>query len=123
MLNYSFSCRSTFFCILRDKNGYTIINGTGNYYTEAQTREQTRADIIVDYLGKQYVIELKIWQSDEYNKKGEKQLADYLEYYHLKKGYLLSFNFNKNQKTGLKEIEVNNKKIIEVSTPSNNILV
>ena len=36
MLNDSFSCRSTFFCILRDKNGYTIINGTGNYYIEAQ---------------------------------------------------------------------------------------
>ena len=53
MLNDSFSCRSTFFCILRDKNGYTIINSTGNYYTEAQTREQTRTDIIVDYLGKQ----------------------------------------------------------------------
>ena len=73
MLNDSFSCRSTFFCILRDKNGYTIINGTGNYYTEAQTREQTRTDIIVDYLGKQYVIELKIWRGDEYNKRGEKQ--------------------------------------------------
>lgn len=35
MLNDSFSCRSTFFCILRDKNGYTIINGTGNYYIKA----------------------------------------------------------------------------------------
>lgn len=44
-----------FFCILRDKNGYTIINGTGNYYTEAHPREQTRTDIIVDYLGKQHV--------------------------------------------------------------------
>ena len=42
MLNDSFSCRSTFFCILRDKNGYTIINGTGDYYTEAQTREHNR---------------------------------------------------------------------------------
>lgn len=83
MLNDSFSCRSTFFCILRDKNGYTIINGTGNYYTEAQPREQTRSDIIVDYLGKQYVIELKIWRGDEYNKRGEKQLAEYLDYYHL----------------------------------------
>ena len=58
-----------FFFILKDKNGYTIINGTGNYYTEAQTREQTRTDIIVDYLGKQYVIELKIWRGDEYNKR------------------------------------------------------
>ena len=40
MLNDSFSCRSTFFCILRDKNGYTIINGTGNYYIE--DRKSTR---------------------------------------------------------------------------------
>lgn len=47
-------------------------------------------------------------------KGGEKQLAEYLEYYHLEKGYLLSFNFNKNKKTGLKEVEVGNKKIIEV---------
>ena len=48
-----------------------------------QTRDQTRTDIIVDYLGKQYVIELKIWRGDEYNKRGEKQLAEYLDYYHL----------------------------------------
>ena len=60
-----------------------IINGTGNYYIEAQTRDQTQTDIIVDYLGKQYVIELKIWRGDEYNKRGEKQLAEYLDYYHL----------------------------------------
>ena len=91
-----------------------IINGTGNYYIEAQTRDQSRTDVIVDYLGKQYVIELKIWRGNEYNKRGEKQLAEYLEYYHLEKGYLLSFNFNKNKKTGLKEVEVDNKKIIEV---------
>ena len=59
----------------------------------------------MDYLGKQYVIELKIWRGNEYNKRGEKQLAEYLEYYHLEKGYLLSFNFNKNKKIGLKEVE------------------
>lgn len=82
-----------------------IINGTGNYYIEAQTRDQSRTAVIVDYLGKQYVIELKIWRGNEYNKRGEKQLAEYLEYYHLEKGYLLSFNFNKNKKTGLKEVE------------------
>ena len=60
------------------------------------------------------MIELKIWRGNEYNIRGEKQLAEYLEYYHLEKGYLLSFNFNKNKKTGLKEVEVDNKKIIEV---------
>ena len=36
-----------------------IINGTGNYYIEAQTRDQKRTDVIVDYLGKQYIVELK----------------------------------------------------------------
>ena len=27
-----------------------IINGTGNYYLEAQTRDERRTDVIVDYL-------------------------------------------------------------------------
>lgn len=91
-----------------------IINGIGNYYIEAQTRDQTRTDIVVDYLGKQYVIELKIWHGNEYNKRGEQQLADYLNYFRLEKGYLLSFNFNKNKKTGMKEIQVENRRILEV---------
>lgn len=90
-----------------------IINGIGNYYIEAQTRDQTRTDIIVDYLGKQYVIELKIWHGDEYNKRGEKQLIQYLEYHHLNCGYLLSFNFNKNKVSGLKEIQVGSHTLIE----------
>lgn len=90
-----------------------IINGVGNYYIEAQTRDQTRTDIIVDYLGKQYVIELKIWHGDAYLKRGEKQLAEYLEYYHLDRGYLLSFNFNKNKTTGMKEITVGERSIVE----------
>lgn len=42
-----------------------IINGTGNYYIETQTREQKRTDIIVDYLGEQYIIEMKIWHRKE----------------------------------------------------------
>ena len=32
-----------------------IINGTGNFYVEAQTRDETRTDIVVDYLGRQSV--------------------------------------------------------------------
>jgi hypothetical protein len=39
-----------------------IINGTGNYYIEAQTRDAKRTDLVVDYLGEQFVIELKIAQ-------------------------------------------------------------
>lgn len=90
-----------------------IINGTGNYYIEAQTRDQKRTDVIVDYLGKQYIVELKIWRGEEYNTEGEKQIAEYLDYYHLDKGYLLSFNFNKNKQSGMKTIRVNGKTVVE----------
>jgi hypothetical protein len=90
-----------------------IINGTGNYYIEAQTRDMRRTDVIVDYLGKQYIIELKIWHGDEYNTRGENQLAEYLDYYHIDKGYLLSFNFNKNKESGMHTIELNGRTIVE----------
>lgn len=90
-----------------------IINGVGNYYIEAQTRDSRRTDIIVDYFGQQYIIELKIWHGDEYNTQGEKQLSGYLNYYHIDKGYLLSFNFNKNKQSGVHTIELNGKTIIE----------
>ena len=90
-----------------------IINGTGNYYIEAQTRDARRTDVIVDYMGEQFIIELKIWYGNEYNERGEKQLADYLDYYHKEKGYLISFNFNKNKKTGIQEISIGEKTIVE----------
>lgn len=90
-----------------------IINGTGNYYLEAQTRDARRTDVIVDYLGERFIIELKIWHGNEYNERGEQQLADYLDYYHKDKGYMLSFNFNKNKQIGLNEIRLGNKTIVE----------
>ena len=69
--------------------------------------------MIVDYLGEQFIIELKIWRGNAYHERGEKQLADYLDYYHLKKGYMLSFNFNKNKQAGIKEIWFGNRLLIE----------
>ena len=90
-----------------------IINGTGNYYIEVQTRDQRRTDVIIDYLGKQYIIEMKIWHGNEYNTQGEKQLSEYLNYYHIDKGYLLSFNFNKNKQSGMHTIELNGRTIVE----------
>lgn len=90
-----------------------IINGTGNYYIEAQTRDERRTDIIVDYRGEQFIIELKIWHGNEYNERGEAQLADYLNYYHKDKGYLLSFNFNQKKEVGVKELCVEGKAIVE----------
>ncbi|MCD7766526.1 MAG: AAA-like domain-containing protein [Lachnospiraceae bacterium] len=90
-----------------------IINGTGNYYIESRTRNQERTDVIVDYGGKQYVIELKIWRGNSYNTRGEKQLSKYLEHYHLKKGYMLSFNFNKKKEPGIHKICFGDKILVE----------
>lgn len=90
-----------------------IINGVGNYYVEARTRDMRRTDVVIDYRGKRYVCEMKIWHGEEYNKRGERQLLEYLEDYHLTVGYMLSFNFNKNKKAGVKRIQVDEKEIIE----------
>ena len=90
-----------------------IINGTGNFYIEAQTRDQTRTDVIVDYLGQQYIIELKIWRGDRYNAKGEQQILDYLDHFHLQTGYMLSFNFNQKKEVGVKRVEIGDKVLYE----------
>ena len=90
-----------------------IINGVGNYYIEARTRSMGRTDLIIDYMGKQYVIEMKIWHGNEYNMRGEEQLLGYLNDYHLERGYMLSFNFNKNKTPGVKEIHFKNHTLIE----------
>ena len=90
-----------------------IINGVGNFYIEARTRNMRRTDVIIDYRGEQFVCELKIWHGDEYNKRGENQLADYLDAYHLTTGYMISFNFNKKKRVGIRKIKIGEKLIVE----------
>lgn len=90
-----------------------IINGSGNYYIEAGTRDYRRTDLIIDFRGKQSVIELKIWRGNEYHSRGEKQLCEYLDYYRLKKGYMVSFNFNKKKEPGVREIVLGDKILVE----------
>ncbi len=78
-----------------------VINGIGSYHIEEQTRDHDRMDVVIDYLGRQYVVELKIWRGNAYNERGEEQLCRYLEYFDLKEGYMLSFCFNKTKQPGL----------------------
>ena len=90
-----------------------IINGVGNYSIEPETRNSERMDLVIYYGGEQYICELKIWRGNAYNERGEEQLSAYLDYFHLKKGYMLSFNFNKKKEIGVKEIVVEDKVLIE----------
>ncbi len=78
-----------------------IINGVGHYYVEAETRNETRTDLIINYNNHEYVIELKIWRGDSYHAKGENQLFEYLRLKNQTTGYLVSFCFNKGKTPGL----------------------
>ena len=90
-----------------------IINGTGNCYIEAQTRDQSRTDVIVDYLGQGYIVELKICRGPRYNAEGEKQISEDLDYFGLTTGYMPSFNFNRNKKNGVERVLIGDKVLYE----------
>lgn len=90
-----------------------ILNGTGTYSIEEQTRTRKRMDIVIHYLGKRYIIELKIWHGEKYNSAGEKQIIEYLDYWNLDTGYMLSFSFNKNKTIGVKKIQIGGKILYE----------
>ncbi len=90
-----------------------IINGQGNCYVEAETRNRERTDLIVDYQGERFVVEVKLWYGAVRHAQGERQLSEYLSHYHLKKGYLLIFNFNREKEMGVKEVVFEDKVLIE----------
>ena len=103
--------RLLFLCFIKP-----IINGTGFYYVEPQTRNNERMDLVITYGGEEHIIELKIWHGEEYRKKGIAQLEQYLDSRNTTKGYLLSFSFLKNKEYVCRKLEKNEttKDILEV---------
>ena len=92
-----------------------IINGTGFYYVEPQTRDNRRMDLVVTYGQQEFIIELKIWRGDKYEESGRDQLASYLATRHIDEGYLVTFDFSKGkQEVEPQWIEWNDKRIFEV---------
>lgn len=92
-----------------------IINGTGTYSIEEQTRDRRRMDVVIHYLGKQYVVELKIWRGQRYNADGEKQILAYLDYFGLTTGYMVSFNFNQKKEPGVKRLTFGDRVLFEAT--------
>lgn len=72
-----------------------IINGTGHYAVEVETRCNTRMDLVVFYGAQKFIIEIKIWRGEKYEEDGYEQLAGYLRAQNAQRGYLLSFCDNK----------------------------
>lgn len=72
-----------------------IITGTGHYAVEPQTRKNARMDIQIFYGNEEFIVELKCWRGEAYERKGYDQLAEYLEARGQQQGYLISFSRNK----------------------------
>ena len=93
-----------------------IINGTGFYYVEPQTRDNRRMDLVVTYGSEEYIIELKIWRGEKYEERGRDQLASYLTARGTAEGYLVTFDFSKKRKDTEPQWIVNQgKRIFEVT--------
>ena len=69
----------------------------------------------MDYLGEQFIIELKIWKGASYNEKDEKQLCEYLDRFGVKNRYMLTFNFNQKKEQGVKKMQIGDKTIYEAT--------
>ena len=93
----------------------SVVNGNGFVYIESGLADGRSMDIIVTYLGTQFIIETKIWHGEKLHDDAYTQLEGYMEKLSLSVGYLLTYNFNKTKKTHQKWIErVDGRKIFDV---------
>ena len=91
-----------------------IINAKGHYFVEPETRENKRMDVVVLFGGERFIVELKIWYGEEYENKGIKQLADYLDKENADTGWLITFGLNKTEPRDPVWMEFENKRIFRV---------
>ena len=93
-----------------------LVNGLGFYHIESQFTDLRRMDIVVDFGQQQFILELKLWRGKKYQEEAYKQLCSYLNSKHVDEGYMLTFDFRKQDyKTPKAEwIELNGKRIFDV---------
>jgi hypothetical protein len=92
-----------------------VLNGVGFRYVEPQTRQSKRMDLVLTFHSNQYVVELKIWNGRKYEEKGMEQLCEYLDSQGQDIGYMLVFNFSKGKEYKSGWIEMDGKRIFEVT--------
>jgi hypothetical protein len=93
-----------------------LVNGMGFFHIESQFTDMRRMDVVVDYSNEQFIIELKLWKGEKAQERAYAQILDYMNSRHLDKGYLLTFDFRKNENKERKTewVQVNGKNIFEV---------
>jgi hypothetical protein len=105
-------CRLLFITYLRP-----YINGVGFYHLESETRDGERTDVIVDYNSEQFIVELKLWRGEASHENALEQIAGYLDSKGKDTGYLLTFDFRKENNIGkprVERVEFGDKMILDV---------
>ncbi|MBI4648751.1 MAG: AAA-like domain-containing protein [Bacteroidia bacterium] len=80
-----------------------IINGIGFSFKEVETSEEKRLDIIVIFRDEKFVVELKLWRSEEYHKQGITRLKDYMRREGVQKGFMLIMDKRRNKEFAIYE--------------------
>jgi len=93
-----------------------LINGEGFYHIESQLTDLRRMDLVIDYGRDQFILELKIWRGEQYEKEAYEQLYGYLDHKRADTGYLLTFDFRKagNKTAKARWVEMNGKRLFAV---------
>jgi len=105
-------CRLLFLTYLKP-----ILNGRGFYHVEAETRNRSRMDVIVDFGTEQFIVELKLWYGESAHEKALGQICKYLDSKNKTEGYLLTFDFRKTENVGkpkMEWVEYNGKRILDI---------
>jgi len=73
-------------------------------------------DIVVEYGNEQFIVELKIWGGEKYNREAYDQLLGYMGVKKATEGYLLTFDFRKeaNRERKAEWVDFEGKKIFDV---------
>ncbi|MCL2100031.1 MAG: AAA-like domain-containing protein [Oscillospiraceae bacterium] len=94
-----------------------LINGQGFYHIESQFTDLRRMDIVVDFGNEQFIIELKLWRGEDYERKAYDQLLSYMDSKKAETGYLLIFDFRKetDKEPAAEWIELDGKRVFEIT--------
>jgi hypothetical protein len=92
-----------------------ILNSVGFYHFESETRDGGKMDLVIDYLNRQFILELKMWYGESRHQADRRQLASYLKSKNADCGYLLTFDFRKNAVAKSKWVPCSGKRIFDVT--------
>lgn len=97
-----------------DRGKYFVIS-KGRQYGKTTTLKALENYLSSDYLVSAICKYLDEEVSDtfEFEDAAARQIVEYLDYFHQKKGYLVSFNFNRKKTPGIRTIVLGDKMIVE----------